>query len=946
MALEAGFQSPPGTTLDSSRPRIYVAAMRRALVAICGFLVAAPAASAGEYTVYACRADEAGRNASWNPIVNAKHLVAYPDGCGSTGDGLVARAGVESAGSQAAAFESAAWRFDAPSGASISKVFISARLYRASGGRWGVGLSNQAGSYLLGGISADALAWESEGYASVVTPGSSSLYFGILCASGAGCPTTSTGQANWGYTRARADLYGARVRVSESSPPAISGVRGALVSGSWVGGRQSVAFDSSDPVGVAGQSYSVAPLAASDAKPCDFARPAPCPTSSGSQFTIDTRGIPDGQQPLTLSAVDAAGNRATWTGTASVDNSAPGPPTPPSLQGLPASRWRSQNGFVLTYENPSRSGGAPLTSRDIQVCPSDAEGAVDLSACSLNGLAGTPGSDTVQLPRPGMFRVRVRVNDALYAGAWSAWSDVLRFDNTAPGTPSTSFPAGWVNAAGASAGLVFSIDPSRVPASGIASYVVDGLPGGARSFTPAVGGAAILPYSLLAEGSTPLTIRAVSGSGLMTQVSRQASGTIRKDTIPPALSVAGAPPSGEKVDFAVTLSANASDSISGMAPAPDNRPLTEGAYVSFAPAEGTQQRFRGASGSISPGDGRHSIGVFAADAAGNLSPETRVAYTQDTRVPTGGLLPAPADTPSMIRFRVSEACPGETGIEISTVPGAWQRLPTSLAGDVASSRVPEPVMSTESPYTLRAQVADCAGNRATLDRWAAGPMAGQPIGELTPPSRVRATVRASFRKPGKTMSGASSRRAVTVEGSARVPDGRPLAGALIVFVTRPRSTGRAWRTLARVKSSRSGRVSRSISNEHSQSIRISVAETRLLAPATSNTLQTSVRATSSIAASPEKLRNGRRVTFGGRLGGGYVPSGFEVALYGRAPGSRSWVPVRTPIAVTRSGRWKAGYRFTRTWKRSRYAFRLRIPARPDYPFSAGYSPASVVTVVP
>ena len=551
--------------------------MRLALIAICGILAAAAPASAGEYTVYSCRADDAARNASWIASASSSHVTAYPDGCGSTGGGLVARAGVEGAGSLAPAFDAANWRFDAPTGASVTQVALSARLYRASGGRWGVGLSDQGGTYHLGGISSDLMAWESSGYTTITTPGSTTLFFGVICASGSGCTTTSTGQPDWGYSRARADLYGARVRVSESTPPAISGARGALLTGTWVGGTQGLAFDAADPVGVAGQSWAIASLGGSEAKSCDYTRPAPCPAATGSQFAIDTRGVPDGEQAVTLAATDSAGNRFTWTGTALIDNNTPGAPSQPVLEGLPASNWRPNNGFVLDYRNPSRAGGAPLTSHDVQTCPTDADGRVDTSTCSFSNVPGAPETDTVQLPRPGTFRTRVRVNDSLYAGAWSPWSEVLRFDDVAPGTPSVSFPARWINATSAAGGLEFSTGKSQTPVSGIARYLVGGIDGGERSVYPASSGTALLPYSLLGEGATSVTVRAVSGSGVVTESSLQAGGTVRKDTIAPSLNVTGAPAPGEKVDYEVTLSASASDSVSGMAAAPEDRPVSKGA---------------------------------------------------------------------------------------------------------------------------------------------------------------------------------------------------------------------------------------------------------------------------------------------------------------------------------------------------------------------------------
>ncbi|MBU3674089.1 MAG: hypothetical protein FGM34_03420 [Solirubrobacteraceae bacterium] len=918
--------------------------MRSALLAICGLLAAVPVAHAGEYTVYACRADDGARNNSWRASNSSGHLAAYPDGCSSGGGGLVARAGVEPPGSFAPAFASATWRFDAPAGSSVSQVALSGRLYRAPGARWGVGLSDQSGNYLLGGISGDAMAWESGGYAGLVAPASTTLYFGVLCADGSGCPTTSTGQSAWGYARARADLYGVRVRVSEAAGPSIGSVRGSLVGGSWVGGTASIGFDAGDPVGVARQSLAVSEVSRSDPKACDYTLPAPCPTSTGTDYGIDTRSIPDGAQAVSLAATDTAGNSSTWSGTAYVDNNAPGAPSQPTLQGRPASEWRATNGFTLSYDNPSRSGGAPLNSHDVQVCPTDPSGTVDPAACTLESRPAAPGTDTVSLPRPGRFRVRVRVNDSLYAGAWSPWSEMLRFDDAVPAAPSAAFPAAWVNAASAGGGLFLSVSAAKAPVSGIRSFVVTGLPEGERTIEAASPGSALVPFTLFPEGPSSITVRAVSGSGLATDPAQALSGTVRKDTVAPGLAVTGAPEPGATVAREVTLTAIGSDQVSGMAPAPADRPVTDGAFISFLAPGSAPTRFRGPDGRMTPGEGARSFAITATDVAGNESPATRVSYTQDTRVPTGGLLPVPAESPSAIRFSVSESCAGRAAVEISTAPGEWEELPTTLADGVASSRVPATVWDSETPYTLRAAITDCAGNQAVLDRWAAGPLQGEPIGQLTPPRRTATSARAELGKPGRGARASSATR--TVSGTVRTADGKPLAGARVLIETQPRASGQQWRTLAEETTSRTGYVSHAVTSTHSELLRIAVVRTDLIAPSFSNVLRTTVKAASSISARPARLRNGRRVTLSGRLRGGFVPNRFEVSLFGQAPGSRRWVPVRTPVPVSRSGSWKASYRFTRTRVRSRYRFRLRIPGRPDYPFSAGYSPVRTVTVLP
>ena len=57
-----------------------------------------------------------------------------------------------------------------------------------------------------------------------------------------------------------------------------------------------------------------------------------------------------------------------------------------------------------------------------------------------------------------------------------------------------------------------------------------------------------------------------------------------------------------------------------------------------------------------------------------------------------------------------------------------------------------------------------------------------------------------------------------------------------------------------------------------------------------------------------------------------------------------WVPFRT--VALRDGRFKAGYRFMRTFATQRYRFRPVIQSDPDFPYAAGRSREVRVLVRP
>jgi hypothetical protein len=123
---------------------------------------------------------------------------------------------------------------------------------------------------------------------------------------------------------------------------------------------------------------------------------------------------------------------------------------------------------------------------------------------------------------------------------------------------------------------------------------------------------------------------------------------------------------------------------------------------------------------------------------------------------------------------------------------------------------------------------------------------------------------------------------------------------------------------------------------------------RLIVPAGGENLRAArgvsvrVPASSTIHASRSNVRAGTRVTFSGtiRRAGQPLPArGLVVILQGRSAGAwRTFADTRT----SRSGRWRASYRFRGV--PGRYPVRLRIRRHSGFPFELGYSPATVVRV--
>jgi len=906
--------------------------------------VGAADARAGSYEVVACADDPGFLNRSWSAHSTTELLPAYSSTCRSSdASGLIARSTASPISASVPAQSSALWSFAAPLGATISRVKISARVYRYGGAPhdvWGVGLADETGHYYQGSVGSSSLSGGTPGrYDVYVVPNRRRLQFGVSCLDASGCSVRATDDEKASYTRVRGDLYGASVNIDDAGAPTISSERGALwVSDGWLSGSQTVGFSSADNVGVKENAASFGGQRKPLVSPCDFTRAVPCPTPRSYDASFDTRTVSDGDHLVTLTSTDSAGNTQTESHRALIDNNAPRAPGVPHLSGTPSATWRTTNSFALTYANPSQAGGAPLVSHQVEMCPTDADGEPLPDGCSRELRPGAPETDVVSLPARGRFRFRVRVNDPLFSGAWSDWSPLLRFDDEVPHTPTIIYPTGWVN--GAEEGQALVILPPRFPfprpASSYREYRVR-VDGGEQRIVPAVGDqlAGALDYRGLTDGQHTLSVVAVTGAGVVTPALESSLGTVKKDFEPPELSVSGAPSDGAFVRYAVNIRIAGSDRVSGMNPAAAPKPVTDGGYIWDQVNRELPTATRGARSAVAPGDGKQLVQIFASDVAGNHSATASYSYTQDSGAPTGGLRPIIADHPALLDFRVDEQCFGESTVELSIAPGVWRDLATTAAVHRVTALVPSVVWIPRTPYTVRAAVTDCAGNRATLVDWYGGSRDGLPIGTITPPAREVISVAARLAPKSRRSRSPNARRVTAVLVDRR---GRHLHGLNVAFQTEPRTNVDHWKTISRAKSNSRGEATTNLAAHSSLRIRAVVAGSELRDQEISNLLYVNRSASTSISASPSKVHPGRSVVIHGRLRGGYVPAeGLELSLYGEGPRSRGWVPIRTAVRVGKDGNWRVTYKFLSTTTRGSFHFRVRIPSRPDYPFKAASS---------
>jgi hypothetical protein len=218
---------------------------------------------------------------------------------------------------------------------------------------------------------------------------------------------------------------------------------------------------------------------------------------------------------------------------------------------------------------------------------------------------------------------------------------------------------------------------------------------------------------------------------------------------------------------------------------------------------------------------------------------------------------------------------------------------------------------------------------------------------LTLPLRKPASIGAGFertvRRPGRRRGTTVVLRPaarvryeqrIAIAGRLVTADGRAIAGeAIQVFA--------AERVVDTLTTDASGRFRTIVIGTQSHDLRLGYTGSLQALP-TQTTLKLRVTAATSAKVSRSRVRNGRAVTFRGRVLGLPVPAaGKLVEIQVRF--TDRWQTFRT----TRSdslGRWASRYRFQRTRGVQRYRFRIRLPKEAGYPFETSVSRTLAVQV--
>jgi hypothetical protein len=279
------------------------------------------------------------------------------------------------------------------------------------------------------------------------------LSLGIVCQAPTGeeCVTGATEHKAW------AAMYGARVTLSDPTPPTLNSPSGAL----WGPGEADGFHKGTESVTVAAQDVGggVASIVlAVDGHPvetynasCNFTFAQPCPASTGAQtLALPTTEFSDGTHTLTLVATDAAGNQST---VASEQITVANNP-PPAPVGLAATATQTGGStFTATWADPSGQL-APITAATYQVCPASGSG-----PCSAPIAAPAAGPATVTVPGPGTWSLSVWLTNA--AGNGSAANAAHTTLTVPAGTSGGGGPGGTSSAGNGSSAATSTIHVSE-----------------------------------------------------------------------------------------------------------------------------------------------------------------------------------------------------------------------------------------------------------------------------------------------------------------------------------------------------------------------------------------------------------------------------------------------------------------------------------------------------
>lgn len=350
-----------------------------------------------------------------------------------------------------------------------------------------------------------------------------------------------------------------------------------------------------------------------------------------------------------------------------------------------------------------------------------------------------------------------------------------------------------------------------------------------------------------------------------------------------------------------------------------------------------------------PGPGLWRLQLALRDAAGNTDPAnaSELVLGYDDTPPDVAIVPTNPDDPTHLVVNASDdVSPIVRGaVEIQRHGSStWRTMPTDVTSSGLTATIDDEVL-TSGDYDVRVHAWNAAGLERSTDTWTTGERA-----LLTLPLRVGTRVRLGAAK--KSGSGPRAKtvlvkrpvisygRRVRLTGQLVAPGGNPLVGVPVQVSSRLDARGAAWRSVAELRTDRSGHFRYRVARGPSREIQFRYSGTATIKPVT-RTVRVAVRASTSISVSRHNVVNGDTIRFRGKVRGGHLPSSKRIELQFFARGKwRTFASTR----ANRRGRWGYTYRFDGSRGTVRWRFRALITPETGYPYATGHSRRVAVTV--
>jgi hypothetical protein len=826
----------------------------------------------------------------------------------------------------------------------------------------------------------------------------------VACGNFAGCGTLAT--SAWPFSRAYYLMHQVDVTLEDASAPVVTVIGGGLADTGWVRGSQRIVYEAGDNSGVLRTDFVVDDTHFDHfERNCDYTFAVPCGNLNDASYVLDTKSIGDGPHRITVGAFDATNaNRGTAVRTVLIDNNAPSEPAAAAV--ADGDGWHTTDDFTVQWINPGSAAPITRALYEIcrvggGSCATGAQSADGISR--LSGLhVGQPGDYTIRIwladaagnvsdsksaplhlkfdnvaPPPGQPRQRAGWIDAESAKRL----DVAIDPNGGP-------PISGI------AGYALTLDGSE-PGSAVSV--------GAKAEEGYIGHAVLTE---LPEGDTIVKVRTISGAGIpspfvgSTQlhvdrtppqlgVDGPADGehwsrspvTVRVTATDALAGMASTATGGGYIETRVD------EAEPHKTWGPTGEPGADGRLPSDPAATGEV---------VIADDGVHRLTYNGSDAAGNSAADHSLTIKVDRTPPELAVFEDQrASEPRLLDVAAADRTSGlGDGGEIrlrriSPSQGPWVTLATARQGSHYFAHVQNETL-VAGEYEFAATVPDQAGNEATatadrdgrakvvyISPTQVGPYATSPSGGEPPRSdgpggqdanatvttRVTASaverivVRKKCTRPTRKRKKRCPRptvrdqlvhdlrvgygKAGLVRGRLTTTGGTPIARTEITVLARPAMAGGAYRATAVVATAADGRFvyrvpagsSRTLDFHYGGDSKYKHADEQV-------TLRVPAGAT--IKAGRHTIRNGKSVTFSGRLRGKPYPAKGKV-LDLQAFYRKRWRTFATPRA-SKQGRWHYRYRFGATRGVVLYKFRIRVRATSDYPYEPGYSNTTNVRV--